>query len=239
MVAAGLVETRARARGLILRRHVLVNGVVAEKAAQNVTEGARIEIDEAAGLYVSFGAGKLVAGLDQLPGHYGVAGAVALDVGASTGGFTDVLLKRGAAKVYAVDVGRGQLHPTLASDPRVVALEATDARALTRDTIPEPVAAVVSDVSFISLTKALPAALALTKPGAWLIALIKPQFECGPDAVGKGGIVRDPAERMRAISIVRDWLASVPGWRIDGVVTWPGLKGRTNEEYLIGAHRDG
>lgn len=239
MVAAGLVDTRAKARGLILRRHVLVNGIVAGKAAQNVADGACIEIDAAADLYVSFGADKLVAGLDHLPGRYAVPGSVALDIGASTGGFTDVLLRRGAAKVYAVDVGRGQLHPKLASDARVVALEATDARALTRDIIPEPVSAVVSDVSFISLTKALPAALALTKPGAWLIALIKPQFECGPEAVGKGGIVRDKVERARAIAIVRDWLASIPGWHIDGVVTWPGLQGRANEEYLIGAQRDG
>ena len=128
-----------------------------------------------------------------------VEGVVALDIGASTGGFTQVLLERGAARVYAVDVGHGQLRARLAADPRVVSLEGCDARRLDRALVPEPVGAIVADVSFISLTKALPVPLALAAPGAWLVALIKPQFEAGRAAVGKGGIVRDPAARQRAV----------------------------------------
>jgi len=187
---------------------------------------------------VSFGADKLATALEALGGTFDPNGRIALDVGASTGGFTDVLLRRGAAKVYAVDVGRDQLHAKLRSDNRVVVLEETDSRALSRDLVPEPITALVADVSFISLTKALPVALALTAPGAWRVALIKPQFEAGPEAIGKGGIVRDKEDRARAIAIVRDWIAAQPGWRVADVITWPGLQGRTNEEYLIGAHRD-
>lgn len=238
LVALGLVETRARARGIVLRGHVTVDGKPATKPAQMVPERARVEVADAAGLYVSFGADKLVTALDAFGTAFDPAGRVALDVGASTGGFTDVLLRRGAARVYAADVGHGQLHPRLAADPRVIALEGTDARHLDAALVPEPITAVTADVSFISLTKALGAALALTVPGAWLIALIKPQFEAGPDAVGSGGIVREAADRARSVAIVRDWLSAQPGWIVEGLVTWPGLQGRTNEEYLIGARRD-
>lgn len=238
LVERRLVETRARARGLILRGHVRVNGTNAGKAGLLVADEARVEIEPAADLYVSFGAEKLVTALDAFGPAFDPRGRIALDIGASTGGFTDVLLRRGAAKVYAVDVGRGQLHAKFRADPRVLSLEETDSRALTRDLIPDPVTALVSDVSFISLTKALPAALALAAPGAWLIALIKPQFEAGPGAVGKGGIVRDQADRVRAVALVRDWLSAQPGWQVADVMTWPGLQGRANEEYLIGAHRD-
>ena len=157
---------------------------------------------------------------------------------ASTGGFTDVLLARGAAGIYAVDVGRGQLHPRLAADSRVTSLDATDVRSLDRAPIPEPVDAIVADVSFISLTQALPAALRLAAPGAWLVALVKPQFEAGREAVGKGGIVRDPADRDRALARVRDFIGAQPGWVLIGEIASPLRGGSGNQEFLIAARRD-
>jgi len=168
-----------------------------------------------------------------------VAGRVALDVGASTGGFTEVLLARGATKVYAVDVGHGQLHETIKAEPRVVVLERCDARALTREQVPEPIQAIVADVSFISLKKALPAALALAVPGAWLVALVKPQFEAGREAIGKGGIVRDPLVREAAAAQVASWVGSQAGWHVTGIVASPIEGGSGNQEYLLGARFDG
>ena len=159
---------------------------------------------------------------------------MALDIGASTGGFTEVLLAEGAAKVYAVDVGRGQLHERLRADPRVVSLEATDARNLDAALIPEPVGTIVADVSFISLTQALPAALKRAAPGAWLVALVKPQFEAGREAVGKGGIVRKAEDRERAVVRVRDFLEG-EGWIVLGVIPSPIEGGSGNVEFLIGA----
>lgn len=239
LVERRLVETRARARGLILRGMVSVDGIEASKAGQLVGEAADIQVQGVDAPYVSFGADKLVAAFDAFGASFDPQGRIAIDVGASTGGFTDVLLRRGASKVYTVDVGTGQLHPRLRADPRVVALEQTDARLLNRDLVPEPITALVSDVSFISLTKALPAALELAVPGAWLIALIKPQFEAGPAAIGKGGIVRNADDKARSVETVVEWLAAQPGWRIDGIAEWAGLQGRSNDEYLVGAHRDG
>ena len=172
--------------------------------------------------------------------HFGfpIAGRVALDVGASTGGFTEALLAAGAAKVYAVDVGRGQLHPRLAADARVVSLEGTDARKLSRALVPEPAAVIVADVSFISLVKVLPAALALAAPDGWLIALVKPQFEAGREAVGKGGIVHDDVARRAAVAKVETFLET-SGWRVAGIVPSP-LPGKDgNVEYLIGAQSRG
>ncbi len=186
---------------------------------------------------VSRGGAKLAAALDAFgldPRH-----RVALDVGASTGGFTQVLLKRGAEKVYAVDVGHGQLHARLKDDPRVVSLEGCDARSLERATIPEAIAAIVADVSFISLLKALPAALALAMPGAWLVALIKPQFEVGRARIGKRGIVRDASARDAAVEDVSTWLAAQSGWRVVGVIPSPLRGGSGNEEFLLGACKDG
>ena len=179
---------------------------------------------------------KLIAALDHF--RFPVAGIVALDVGASTGGFTQALLARGAARVYAVDVGHGQLHARLAGDARVVSLEGRDARQLDRALVPEPVGAIVADVSFISLAKALPVPLTLAGAGAWLVALIKPQFEAGRAAVGKGGIVRDPEARQRAVAAVRDWVAAQPGWRVLDVIASPIAGGSGNEEFLLGAVRD-
>jgi 23S rRNA (cytidine1920-2'-O)/16S rRNA (cytidine1409-2'-O)-methyltransferase len=164
---------------------------------------------------------------------------VALDVGASTGGFTQVLLERGARKVYAVDVGHGQLHASLAADPRVVALEGFDARKLTRTVVAEPVGIITADVSFISLAKALGTALELAARGCMLVALVKPQFEVGPDRVGKGGIVRDEAARADALQAVSAWIAEQRGWRIAGSIESPITGGSGNVEYLIGARRDG
>ena len=187
----------------------------------------------AAPRYVSRGGLKLAAALDHFA--FAVAGVVALDIGASTGGFTEVLLARGAARVYAVDVGHGQLHRRLARLPAVVSLEGQDARALDGTTVPEAVGAIVADVSFISLTKALPAALALAAPEAWLIGLIKPQFEAGRGAVGKGGIVRAAADRQRAIELVAGWLGAQAGWRLVDVIASPIRGGSGNQEFLIGA----
>ncbi len=184
---------------------------------------------------MSRGGEKLIAALD----HFGfvVDGRVALDVGASTGGFTQVLLQRGARHVYAVDVGTAQLHPQLIADPRVTSMERCDARQLMQDMFSDPIGVIVADVSFISLAKALPAALALARTGALLIALIKPQFEVGPSNVGKGGIVRDAEARQAAVGAIELFLSD-SGWRVHGVIASPILGGSGNEEFLVGATRD-
>jgi 23S rRNA (cytidine1920-2'-O)/16S rRNA (cytidine1409-2'-O)-methyltransferase len=235
LVARGLVPTRAKARDLIARGQVLIDGQVAHKAAMNVRAGQAIAVDAEAAAQVSRGAVKLAAALD----HFGLdpTGRVVLDVGASTGGFTQTLLERSATRVYAVDVGKGQLHATLKADPRVVSLESCDARTLDRRIVPDPVDAIVADVSFISLTKALPAALALAAPGCWLIALVKPQFEVGREGIGKGGIVREAALREQALEDVRRWLAEQPGWTILGTMPSPIEGGSGNVEFLLAAVR--
>lgn len=232
----GLANTRSRARDLIKRGFVIVDGTQANKPAQMISETASLEVTGDANHYVSRGAEKLIKALDTF--GYGTKGRIALDVGASTGGFTQVLLERGVAHVWCVDVGRDQLTPELKDDPRVSVLESTDARILTHDLIPKPVTAIVADVSFISLTKALPAALKLAAPGGWLIALVKPQFEAGPDAVGKGGVVRDKAVRQLALGSVRDWIGSQKGWIVADTVQSPIEGGDGNIEFLIGAHYD-
>ena len=237
LVERGFVSTRARARDLILRGLVELAGVVQRKPGADVGPGDAIRLagGEGEARLVSRGALKLAAALDHF--RFAVDGIVALDLGASTGGFTQVLLGRGAARVYAVDVGHGQLHPGLARDPRVVSLEGCDARALDAAPIPDAVGAIVADVSFISLIKALPPALALARPGTWLVALVKPQFEAGRAAVGKGGIVRDAAVRERAVAAVRDWLTEQPGWQVIGVMPSPIAGGSGNREFLLGAIR--
>jgi len=236
IVARGLAPTRSRARDLIQRGLVLLDGRPATKPALIVAPDACLAVDGAEASLVSRGGVKLAAALPAF--GFEPMGRIALDVGASTGGFTQALLTGGAAKVYAVDVGHGQLHASLIADPRVVSLEGTDARALTPALIPDPIGALVADVSFISLIKALPAALALAAPGAFLIALIKPQFEVGPAHVGKGGIVRDEATRDGAVTAVRGWIAGRQGWRIAGVIPSPITGGSGNAEYLLGAVRD-
>jgi 23S rRNA (cytidine1920-2'-O)/16S rRNA (cytidine1409-2'-O)-methyltransferase len=235
LVERGLVETRSRARDLILSGAVLIDAKPITKVAALVSETAIIALAATANPYVSRGALKLAAAL----GHFNLSpkGLVVLDIGSSTGGFTEVLLKRGAAKVYAIDVGRDQLHARLRANPRVITLESFDARKVTRATIPDPFNAVVADVSFISLTKALGPALALTEPLGWLIALIKPQFEAGRQAVGKGGIVRDPNDRARAVAEVRAWLAEQANWECLGVMPSPIHGSDGNEEFLLAARR--
>jgi 23S rRNA (cytidine1920-2'-O)/16S rRNA (cytidine1409-2'-O)-methyltransferase len=235
LVEEGLAPSRAQAADLVRRGCVLVDGAIATKPGAAISENASLELVPGTVAHVSRGALKLAAALDAF--DLSPAGRVALDVGASTGGFAEVLLARGAAKVYAVDVGRDQLHASLKADPRVISLEATDARRIDATLVPEPVSAITADVSFISLTQALPAALRRAAPGAWLAALVKPQFEAGREAVGKGGLVRDDVDRQRAIVRVQDFLAA-EGWLVLGVIESPISGGSGNVEYLIGARND-
>lgn len=236
LVARGLVGSRARARDLIARGLVAVDGIPAVKPAMPVGPANEIALAADANRYVSRGALKLQAALTQF--SFSAEGISVLDIGASTGGFTQVLLEHGAARVFAVDVGHGQLGAALRGDPRVVVLERTDARGLTPERLnAATIGAVVADVSFISLTKVLPVPLALAAPDAWLVALIKPQFEAGRAAVGKGGIVRDAAVRQQAVNHVRDWIAAQPGWTLSGIIPSPITGSSGNEEFLIGARK--
>jgi 23S rRNA (cytidine1920-2'-O)/16S rRNA (cytidine1409-2'-O)-methyltransferase len=196
----GLAQSRARARDAVLRGTVQVNGVPAAKPGQLVGESDQITIDDPAQRYVSRSALKLVAGLDA--GEIAVAGRVCLDLGASTGGFTQVLIERGAARVYAVDVGHDQLHPAVQKLPGVVSFEGFNVKDLSDTQIPEPIELVVCDISFVSVIKVLAAPLALCRPGADAVILIKPQFEVGRDNIGKGGVVRDAGIAAEAVGAV-------------------------------------
>ena len=208
--ARGLMPSRARARDAILRGTVTVNGAVAGKPGMLVGPGDVLQVSDPAADYVSRAALKLIAGLDAAA--IDPAGMLCLDVGASTGGFTEVLLERGAARVYAVDVGHGQLHPRLLADPRVVSLEGLNARDLGTAEVPEPVDLVVCDVSFVSVTKVLDTPLRLASRAARAVILVKPQFEVGREHVGKGGIVTDAAAIERAAAAIVDYMAAL-GWR--------------------------
>lgn len=233
----GLAESRSKAQALVMAGLVFVAGKRADKPGAAVAADAVIEVRGKPHPYVSRGGVKLAHALD----HFKIdpAGKICLDVGASTGGFTDVLLKRGAAKIYAVDVGHGQLDWSLRNDRRVVVLERVNARHLTRDQVPDPVGLIVCDASFIGLGTVLPAPMALAAPGAHLIALIKPQFEVGPDKVGKGGIVRDETARADACGRIRQWLDAQPGWSVLGLTESPIEGADGNREFLIAARRDG
>jgi 23S rRNA (cytidine1920-2'-O)/16S rRNA (cytidine1409-2'-O)-methyltransferase len=235
LVARALAPSRARARDLILRGLVTVTGHVSVKPGLTVGPSALISVAPGAAQFVSRGGDKLNAALDAF--SFDPAGCTALDVGASTGGFTDVLLQRGASRIYAVDVGHGQLHPSLAADTRVVSFEGTDARRIDEQLIPEPVDVIVADVSFISLMKALPAALLRAHDGTWLVALIKPQFEAGPGAISKGGLVRYAADRERSVKMVTDWLVADGTWSVVGVIPSPIAGGDGNQEFLLGARK--
>jgi 23S rRNA (cytidine1920-2'-O)/16S rRNA (cytidine1409-2'-O)-methyltransferase len=237
LVERGLAESRAKAQALILAGQVYSDTRRVEKAGQQVPEDAPLSVKGQDHPWVSRGGLKLVKALD----HFGVdpAGLVCLDVGASTGGFTDVLLTRGAARVYAVDVGHGQLAWKLRQEPRVVVLGRTNARYLGAEQVPEPVDLVVCDASFIGLETLLPAPLALTRPGAHLIALIKPQFEVGKGRVGKGGVVRDPALHDEVCKRIEAWLDGLPGWSVLGLVESPITGPEGNREFLIAARREG
>jgi len=236
LVERGLADSRARAQALILGGKVFAGERRIEKPGDTIAEDAELAVRTPDHPWVSRGGLKLVHALD----HFAIdpEGAVALDIGASTGGFTDVLLARGAAKVYAVDVGHGQLAWRLRNDPRVIVLEKTNARHLTATQVPEPVDLVVCDASFIGLEVVLPAALALAANRAMLVALIKPQFEVGKSQVGKKGVVRDPALHAQVCARIQAWLASLPGWHVLGVSESPITGPQGNREFLIAARRN-
>lgn len=236
LVERGLAESRAKAQAMVMAGLVYSGDRRLDKPGHAVTEDTRIEVKGQPHPYVSRGGLKLAHALS----HFGIAPKdwIALDVGASTGGFTDVLLQNGAAKVYAVDVGHGQLAWKLRGDPRVVVLERTNARHLSAEQVPESVDIVVCDASFIGLETVLPAPLALTKPGAWLVALIKPQFEVGKHRVGKGGVVRDPALHAEVCQRMRDWVDGLPGWTVAGIEPSPILGPEGNAEFLLAARKE-
>jgi 23S rRNA (cytidine1920-2'-O)/16S rRNA (cytidine1409-2'-O)-methyltransferase len=236
LVERGLAESRSRAQALIMAGKVFSGEQRIDKAGQGIPANRPLEVRGQDHPWVSRGGLKLEHGLKTF--GFDVSGRTCIDVGASTGGFTDVLLAHGAAKVYAVDVGHGQLAWKLRTDDRVVVLERVNARYLSADHIREPVGAVVCDASFIGLRTVLPAALALTASNACLIALIKPQFEVGKGQVGKGGVVRDPDLHQRVCDDIRGWLDDLPEWRVVGVEQSP-IKGpEGNIEFLIAAARN-
>ena len=234
LVTRGLTESRAKARAAIEAGGVTVDGAPAKSASQAVSHDAEIGY-AAAHRWVGRGALKLEHALDLWP--VAVEGRTVLDVGASTGGFTEVCLDRGAAQVFAVDVGFGQMHPKVAADPRVVNLERTDARDLTTANIPEAPSLIVCDVSFIGLSKVLLTALDLATPDADLITLVKPQFEgAGPQDAGKKGVVKDPAAHAAAVEGARSWLELV-GWTVQETTESPITGGDGNIEFLMWARR--
>lgn len=238
LVRDGRYATRSRARDAVARGAVTINGVVARKAGQEVGPDAAIAIDDPASAYVSRAALKLIAGLDAF--GFAPADRLALDLGASTGGFTQVLLERGARRVIAVDVGHGQLDAALAGDPRIDLREGLNARDLTLETIGgEAPEIIVSDVSFISLKLALPPALQLAAPGALGVFLVKPQFEAGRDAIGKGGLLKDPDLAPQIADDLRNWLKTQSGWRATGLADSPVAGGDGNREFLLGGVKEG
>jgi 23S rRNA (cytidine1920-2'-O)/16S rRNA (cytidine1409-2'-O)-methyltransferase len=236
LVSRGLAESRTRAQALIMAGAVFSGERKISKAGDMLAEDAGLEVRGKDHPWVSRGGLKLDHGLAHFV--FDVVGAVALDVGSSTGGFTDVLLTRGAAKVYAVDVGTNQLAWKLRQDPRVVVHEQTNARTLDASIIPEPVDIVTCDASFISLTKVLEASLKLAKRGAKLVALVKPQFEAGREEVGKGGVVRDTDVHERVCAQAKDWVIS-QGWTVLGVTPSPITGPEGNVEFLLGAVKNG
>lgn len=232
LVENGFAASRAEAQAAIRAGTVSANGIRVVKPSQSVAPGTAITYTKAHP-YVSRGALKLIAALD----HFDLSpeGLICLDIGASTGGFTEVLLERGAHRIYAVDVGHGQLRQKLKDDRRVISLEGTDARSLTLAQISEPPQAIVADVSFISLNLALPAALSLAR-NAWLVALVKPQFEAGREYVGKGGIVKDKTAQNSATDTVTA-LLSKRGWSVLGAIDSPIQGGDGNREFLVAARQ--
>jgi 23S rRNA (cytidine1920-2'-O)/16S rRNA (cytidine1409-2'-O)-methyltransferase len=234
LVERGLAESRTRAQALILAGLVFSGEQRVTKAGDLVKAGQPLELRGQDHPWVSRGGVKLAHALE----HFDLSpqGRICLDIGASTGGFCDVLLHHGAAKVYAVDVGHGQLAWKLRNDSRIVVRERVNARYLDATQIPEPVEVVVCDASFIGLRTVLPAALSLAAPGAFAVALIKPQFEVGP-AIAKGGVVRDAAVHGRVCNEIRAWWSELPGWQVIGVEPSPLLGPEGNREFLIAARR--
>jgi 23S rRNA (cytidine1920-2'-O)/16S rRNA (cytidine1409-2'-O)-methyltransferase len=233
LVEKGYAKSRSEAQAAIRLGHVRADGVIVLKSSQALAPGAAIDY-ERPHPFVSRGGVKLKAALE----HFGLSprGRVCLDLGASTGGFTQVLLAEGAARVYAVDVGHGQMDKAVAADPRVVQREGLNARDLSAADVPDPIGVVTVDLSFISLELGLPPALSLAFPGAWLAALVKPQFEVGRAAVGKGGVVRDKAAREAVTAKIADFVAG-HGWKILGHTESPLTGGDGNVEYLLAAQK--
>jgi 23S rRNA (cytidine1920-2'-O)/16S rRNA (cytidine1409-2'-O)-methyltransferase len=236
LVDQGLAESRAKAQALILAGLVSASGRRVDKPGTALPEDTPLALAGRDHPWVSRGGVKLDFALN----HFAIdaAGAIALDIGASTGGFTDVLLARGAARVHAVDVGRGQLAWKLRQDPRVVVHEATNARHLTPAQIAEPIDLITCDASFIGLMTLLPAPLSLAAERTALVALIKPQFEAGPKEVGRGGVVRDPAIHQAVCERIAGWLGAQPGWVVIGTIESPIQGPAGNREFLIYARRD-
>lgn len=232
-MARGLVATRAKAQALIMAGKVFSGERRIEKAGVAVAEDMALEVRGQDHPWVGRGGLKL----DHAVKHFDLdaTGRVAIDVGASTGGFTDVLLANGAARVYAVDVGKGQLAWRLRTDERVVVLEGKNARHLTADEIPDRIDAIVCDASFIGLATVLPTPMSFAAPGAWLAALIKPQFEAGRENVGKNGVVRDPTIRQACVDGIVAWLDGEAGWDVIGVVESPITGAEGNVEFLVAA----
>jgi len=235
LVERGFAESRTQAQALILSGNVYNQHSRLDKPGQQVADDADVTVKGREHEWVSRGGMKLDKAISQFT--IDVRGLIAIDVGASTGGFTDVLLHHGAAKVYAVDVGHSQLAWKLRNDERVVVLEKTNARYLDATLIPEPVALVVCDASFISLKTVLPAAMALTTVPAKLITLIKPQFEVGKERVGKGGVVRDAALHEEVCADISNWVANEMGWVVKGMVESPITGPKGNKEFLLYAEK--
>jgi 23S rRNA (cytidine1920-2'-O)/16S rRNA (cytidine1409-2'-O)-methyltransferase len=234
LVEQGYAKSRSEAQAAIRLGHVRANGVIIAKSSQAIPPDAAIDYAPPHA-FVSRGGVKLKAALN----HFALSprARICLDLGASTGGFTQVLLEAGAAKVHAVDVGRGQMAEELAKDTRVTRHEGLNARDLSPADMPEPIGAVTADLSFISLELALPPALSLAMGGAWLVALVKPQFEVGRAAIGKGGVVRDAQARDAAVARIGDFIASQPGWKVLGHIESPITGGDGNVEYLLAASK--
>jgi len=235
LVRQGLIPSRSRAQALIMAGSVYLKDQQIKKPGQSIAQDTPLRLKEKDHPWVSRGGVKLAHAIEHF--NLSLEGKTVIDVGASTGGFSDVALKRGAKKVYAIDVGKGQLDWSLRNDPRVVVMEGVNARYLTAEDIPEPVDAIVCDASFISLKTILPAPLSLLKPGGVLIALIKPQFEVGKGRVGKGGVVRDPALHREVISDISAWLAGVGNNDILGVTESPITGPKGNIEFLIAVRK--
>jgi 23S rRNA (cytidine1920-2'-O)/16S rRNA (cytidine1409-2'-O)-methyltransferase len=235
LVERGLAESRTKARALILAGLVYAGDRRIDKAGDQLAADSALAVRGRDHPWVSRGGVKLAHALD----HFGIdaADGIALDIGASTGGFTDVLLAHGARRVYAIDVGRGQLAWKLRQDPRVVVHERLNARALTREHIPEPADIITCDASFIGLASVLPAPLVLAAERAALVALVKPQFEAGREHVGKGGVVRDPAVHRAVCDRAVAWVGAQPGWAVIGIVESPILGPEGNREFLLYARR--
>jgi 23S rRNA (cytidine1920-2'-O)/16S rRNA (cytidine1409-2'-O)-methyltransferase len=235
LVERGLAENTAKAQAIVMAGKVFSGEQKLTSAGGKVAADLEVTVRGADHPWVSRGGLKLAHGLAHFP--FDPKGRVCIDVGCSTGGFTDVLLTHGAAKVYAVDVGYGQLAHKLRTDSRVVVMERTNARHVDRTQIPDDIGAVVCDASFIGLRSVLPASIALTSPDAWLIALIKPQFEVAKDQVGEKGVVRDPALHAEVCDMITSWINAQEGWRLEGVTKSPITGPEGNIEFLMGARR--